>query len=89
MQFQLLHLYENISQRVFILKSDIYAFRSDIYFPDLILDFFGSFSVEFSREVCRSPNSSPLDPIKTRLFSKSQQRYICFNRRGRVRSVVS
>ena len=41
MQFQLLHLYENISQRVFILKSDsMYAFRSDIYFPDLILDFF-------------------------------------------------
>lgn len=48
-----------------------------------------SFLVELSRESCRSPNSSPWDPIKTRLFSKSQQRYLCFNRRGRVRSVVS
>ena len=47
------------------------------------------FLVELSRESCRSPNSSPWDPIKTRLFSKSQQRYLCFNRRGRVRSVVS
>jgi len=44
--------------------------------------------VELSRESCRSPNSSPWDPIKTRLFSKSQQRYLCFNRRGRVRSVT-
>lgn len=44
--------------------------------------------VEFSRESCRSPNSGPWDPIKTRLFSKSQQRYLCFNRRGRLRSVT-
>lgn len=43
--------------------------------------------VQLRSESCTSRNASLWEPVRTRLFSESQNRYICFNRRGRLRSV--
>jgi len=43
--------------------------------------------VQLRSESCTSRNASLWEPVRTRLFSESQNRYICFNHRGRLRSV--
>jgi len=43
--------------------------------------------VKLRSESCTSRNASLWEPVRTRLFSESQNRYICFNRRGRLKSV--
>jgi len=43
--------------------------------------------VKLRSESCTSRNASLWEPVRTRLFSESQNRYICFNHRGRLRSV--
>ena len=41
------------------------------------------------KETCKMSDAGPLDPIQTRLYHSQSRRYICFNRKGKVRTVVS
>lgn len=43
--------------------------------------------VQLRMESCTSKNGSLWESVRTRLYSESQKRYICFNRRGHLRSV--
>jgi len=47
------------------------------------------FSVEFFKEECRDPDASPFGPFRIRLLSPASNKYICFNKNGRVKAVVS
>ena len=45
--------------------------------------------VELIKESCVDYEAKLSDRIKTRLYSPSARRYICFNRKGKIRTMVS
>ena len=46
------------------------------------------FSVEIIKESCVDYDAKITDPVKTRFYSPSARRYICFNQRGKIRTMV-
>ncbi len=65
----------------------------------IISPLFFLFAVELVKETCKytsSPSSSGssgsdlvLDPLMIRLFHPGSRKYVCFNRKGKVKTVVS
>ncbi len=48
-----------------------------------------SFSAELIKEACRDLSAGIFSPVQTRLYSPSEEKYICFTKKGQVRAVVS
>ena len=44
--------------------------------------------VELIKETCIDEDADFYDQIKTRLYSPSADRYICFNKKGKIRPMV-
>ena len=63
--------------------------KNVLYLDHDCISSFCFFSVEIMKETCKDFGSGLFAPVKTRLYSPSTKKYICYSPKGQVRTVVS